>query len=431
MKKLIIILLISHGVVAQNYTLKKCIEVATANNPTYKRAFLNAELANANVDAAKARKLPQTQFGISQGMNFGRSIDRFSNDYINQLYNSTYGGLQLSMPIFKGFQRQYLLESSKILEDAEKFNIDTEKNRLSLNILRAYLDVLATKEVVLATEKQLENSKIQLQRQEKQMAAGISGKLEQLQFANQVASSEGSLIDANTSHKIARLLLFQLMNQKPDETINFEPINLPSGELSIDFDGNTNPISFLPEYKSLALQTQSFDKQIKANKAENMPEINLFGNYSTFYASSNPERNFFQQFNDTRNGSVSLNLSIPIFSKYLIQPRTQQLTIQKKIVENTIETNQNALRQEVETAKLMLGAFAERYKNSSKSVEISKENLKLVELRIEAGTINPIEFTLAQTNLERAVSDQIQSKYRWILQKKLLNFYQSGEFDFL
>lgn len=423
--------MISQAVVAQNYTLKKCIEVATANNPTYKRAFLNAELASTNVDAAKARKLPQTQFGISQGMNFGRSIDRFSNDYINQLYNSTYGGLQLSMPVFKGFQRQYLLESSKFLEDAEKYNIDTEKNRLSFNILRAYLEVLATKEVVLASEKQLENSKIQLQRQEKQMAAGISGKLEQLQFANQVASSEGSVIDAKTNHKIARLALFQLMNQKPDDAIDFEPIILPNGDLSIDFEGNPNPASFLPEYKSLALQTQSFDKQIRANKAENMPEINLFGNYSTFYASSNPERNFFQQFNDTRNGSVSLNLSIPIFSKYLVQPRTQQLTIQKKIVENTIETNQNALRQEVETAKLMLGAFAERYNNSSKSVEISKENLKLVELRIEAGTINPIEFTLAQTNLERAVSDQIQSKYRWILQKKLLTFYQSGEFDFL
>lgn len=431
MKKLLILLLISQAVLAQNYTLKKCIEVATAHNPTYKKAFLNAELANANVSAAKARKLPQTQLGISQGMNFGRSIDRFSNDYINQLYNSTYGGLQVSMPIFKGFQRQYLVESAKFLEDAETYSIETEKNRLSFNMLKIYLEVLAAKEVVLATEKQLENAKIQLQRQEKQMAAGISGKLEQLQFANQVATSTGSVIDAQTNHKIARLALFQLMNQQPDDSIDFEPIGLPNGDLSGSFEGELNPATFLPEYKSLALQTQSFDKQIRANKAEKMPEINLFGNYSTFYASTNPERNFFQQFNDTRNGSVSLNLSIPIFSKFLVQPRTQQLTIQKKMIENTIETNKNALRQEIETAKLLLGAFAERFKNSSKSVEISKENLKLVELRIEAGTINPIEFTLAQSTLERAIAEQIQSKYRWILQKKILTFYQLGEFDFL
>ena len=101
----------SHCAVAQNYTLKKCIEVATANNPAYQKTFLTAEVAATNVDQAKARRLPQTQFSVSQGMNFGRSIDRFSNDYINQMYNSTYSGLQVSVPVFKGFQRQFWLKA--------------------------------------------------------------------------------------------------------------------------------------------------------------------------------------------------------------------------------------------------------------------------------------------------------------------------------
>jgi outer membrane protein len=79
----------------------------------------------------------------------------------------------------------------------------------------------------------------------------------------------------------------------------------------------------------------------------------------------------------------------------------------------------------------MLNAFGERYKNASQQVEISRENLNLVELRIEAGTINPIEFSLAQANLERAISNQIQAKFRWVLHKKLLAYYQTGEFDFL
>lgn len=131
--------------------LKKCIEVATANNPAYQKTFLTAEVAATNVDQAKARRLPQTQFSVSQGMNFGRSIDRFSNDYINQMYNSTYSGLQVSVPVFKGFQRQFLVESSKFLEEAEN-SILILKNRLTLNILKAYLEVLATKEMVQVAE---------------------------------------------------------------------------------------------------------------------------------------------------------------------------------------------------------------------------------------------------------------------------------------
>lgn len=431
MKKLFIILFLSNCAVAQNYTLKKCIEVATANNPAYQKTFLTAEVAATNVDQAKARRLPQTQFSVSQGMNFGRSIDRFSNDYINQMYNSTYSGLQVSVPVFKGFQRQFLVESSKFLEEAEKLNIDTEKNRLTLNILKAYLEVLATKEMVQVAEKQLQNSRTQYNRQEKQLQAGITGKLEQVQFANQVAMNEGGLIEAKTSLQVARLALFQLMNLKPADNIDFESLDLSESLGFGIIPEEKDPSLFLPEYKSLDIQSKSIDRQIKANNAEKMPEINLYGNYGTFYASSNPERTFIQQINDTRNGSVSLGINIPIFSGILIKPRTQQLKVQKRILENTVSQNKNLLNQELETAKLMLSAFQERLENAGRQVEISKENLHLVELRIEAGTINPLEFQVAQASLESAQATQIQSKYMLILQKKLLSFYYIGEFDFL
>jgi outer membrane protein len=433
MKKLLIYLcfLIGNNAFGQAYSLKKCIEVAIKNNPTFQRAYLNAELANANSADAKSRNIPQVQAYFSQGMNFGRSIDRFSNDYINQLYNSTYGSLQMNMPIYKGFQTKNLVESTKLLQQAETQNLEADKNSLSINLLKAYLDVLASKELLSAARKQLENSEIQLARQEKMMAAGTSGKLEQLQFSNQATADKGNLIDAKYNYQIARLALFQLMNIKPNDSIDFEAIvPYEIGQAPV-VDFTANPVEFLPEYKSFELQSLSFDRRIKANKAENSPSVNLSGNYSTFYASSNPERTFFQQVNDTRNGSFSLNLAIPIFSKFQTSPRTQQLAVQKKMLDNTRKVRENTLQQEVESALLMLKAMGERYQNATQQVEISKENLKLVELRIEAGTINPIEFSLAQANLERAVSNQIQTKFRWILQKKLLGYYQTGEFDFL
>ena len=433
MKNLFIILsfVFTNNVFGQTFNLKKCVDLAIKNNPTFQRTYLNAELANANTAEAKARNLPQIQAFFAQGMNFGRSIDRFSNDYINQLYNSTYGNIQMGMPIYKGFQVRNLTVSAKLLQQAEVQTVEAEKNQLSLNLLKAYLDVLAAKELATAAKKQLENSEIQLARQQKMMEAGTSGKLEALQFSNQAASDKGGLIDAQYNLQIARLTLFQLMNIKPNDAIEFESI-IPYeiGEEAIN-EITVNPVEFLPEYKSFDLQAQSFDKRIKANQAENLPELSLSGNYSTFYASSNPERNFFQQVNDTRNGSFSLNLAIPIFSKFQTSPRTQQLKIQKKMLDNTRKVRENTLQQDLESVKLMLNAFGERYKNAEQQAEISTENLKFVELRIEAGTINPIEFSLAQANLERAISNQIQAKFRWVLQKKLLEFYQTGEFDFL
>ena len=252
MKKLFIILslVFTSNVFGQTYNLKKCVELAIKNNPTFQRAYLNAELANANTAEAKARNLPQIQAFFAQGMNFGRSIDRFSNDYINQLYNSTYGNIQLGMPIYKGFQTKNLTESAKLLQQAEIQNIEADKNQLSVNLLKAYLDVLAAKELSAAAKKQLENSEIQLARQQKMMEAGTSGKLEALQFSNQAASDKGGLIDAQYNLQIARLTLFQLMNIKPNDAIEFESI-IPYeiGQESIN-EITVNPVEFLPEYKS-------------------------------------------------------------------------------------------------------------------------------------------------------------------------------------
>ena len=104
--------------------------------------------------------------------------------------------------------------------------------------------------------------------------------------------------------------------------------------------------------------------------------------------------------------------------------------VQKKILETTKKVSQNIINQDIETAILMLKANSDRYLNAKSQVEMSTENMSMVETRIAAGTINPLEFTVAQGNLQRAISNQIQTKFRWILQKKILSFYQTGEFDF-
>ena len=427
-----ILLLISGQLIAQNtLSLQGCLEKAVSNNPTFKRGFLDAELAHTNTLAAKAQKLPQTQLQFAQGMNFGRSIDRFSNSYINQLYNSSYGNLQVAMPIYKGFQRQYLTESAQILEQAQEQNIASEKNKLTLLLLKAYLDVLAQQELVQAAEKQLENSKYQLSRQERFLEAGTAGKQEVIQFKNQVAADQGSLIDAETNLEMARLAIFQLMNSTPDNAIKFEKISDSEILHTSNTQNALTPENYLPQFKSFDLQSKSLEKQLRANKAENKPELNLYGNYSTFYTSTNPENGFFKQLNDTRNGSVSLNLSIPLFSRFATSPRSQQIRVQQKIVENTRAASKNMLNQEIETASLMLKALEKKYKNATLQMSLSQENLHMIERTIEAGTVNPIEFALAQTNLEKATANQIQTKYRWVLQNKILSFYQSGTFDLL
>ena len=76
----------------QVYTLQQCIDSALANNIPVKQAGLRAEEAQVNWKQARMNLLPDLNASISHGVNSGRSIDPFTNTYVNQAINyATYG----------------------------------------------------------------------------------------------------------------------------------------------------------------------------------------------------------------------------------------------------------------------------------------------------------------------------------------------------
>ncbi len=88
----------------QSLSLKECVDIAIKNNLTYRESQIMGESANIELSRAKSQIYPRIGFGTGQDVRVGRSIDRFTNAYIEQVYTTNYFGLQASMPLFNGFQ---------------------------------------------------------------------------------------------------------------------------------------------------------------------------------------------------------------------------------------------------------------------------------------------------------------------------------------
>ena len=84
---------------AQQWTLSSCVNQAINNHPDIKSAQLDLGISMAGVDQAKSNFYPEVGVSVFQSGNFGRSIDRFTNAYIDQFYNTTYDGIRLNMPL--------------------------------------------------------------------------------------------------------------------------------------------------------------------------------------------------------------------------------------------------------------------------------------------------------------------------------------------
>ena len=86
-------LFINQAVAQQSMSLQTCMEVLAKNNLTYKDSQLQTQSSLAQMNQSKSQKLPQIGIGAGQNFNLGRSIDRFTNNYIDQFYNTSYIGL--------------------------------------------------------------------------------------------------------------------------------------------------------------------------------------------------------------------------------------------------------------------------------------------------------------------------------------------------
>ncbi|WP_428654667.1 TolC family protein [Runella sp.] len=414
-------------------TLRECVELLTKNNLTYRESQLQAQTTGAQLQQTRSQQLPQVAFSAGQNLNFGRSIDRFTNSYIDQLYNTNGIGLGFQVPLFQGFQIQHQIQQGIALRDAALKNQEAILNQQIIRVLQAYVQVLANKALYEAARAQVASSQQQVERVEKQVSAGTVGQNTLYEIKAQLANDKFDEVTARNNEQLAKLTLFQLMNIQPEKDVILEPIadaatalsDAPSAEGIYD-----DAVKMFPEVKSSELRLTSFASQIRAVRANSLPSLNLSGNFAAFYASTNSERSYFKQLDATRNGSLSLGLNIPIMGRWQVRPRVDVAKAQEAVARNQVDMVKQLLRQSIELAVQQLDASTDRYAAAQSQVESLQANFAAAESRLNAGMINIFEYTLAKTNLSRAQANAIRSRYEYALQRQVIDFYRKGKWEF-
>ena len=426
----VFILFVNQAIAQQSMGLQTCMKVLAKDNLTYKDSQLQTQSSLAQMNQIKSQKLPQIGISAGQNFNLGRSIDRFTNNYIDQFYNTSYVGLGIQVPIFQGFQIQNQVAQGKIASDAAQKNQEAVLNQQTIKLLQNYVSVLATKAIFEASQQQVMSAKMQVGRVLKQVEAGTVGQNTLFEIKAQLANDQFDEVTALNNYKIARLLLFQILNLNPDDSILFLPLENTQKNTQVATAANVyeEAIGFLPEIKAAELRVKSVDYQIRAIKAANIPSLNLSGNLSAFYASSNQNLGYFDQLDATRNGSLSLGLNIPIMGRWQSRPRVDVARVQQKIVDNQKDIVKQQLRQGIEQAIVLLNANQDRFLASQSQVESLKANFAAAETRLNTGTASIFEYTLAKANLARAEANNIRVNFELILQERLVEFYKTGKF---
>jgi outer membrane protein len=209
-----------------SYSLKECLNIALKNNLDLKSTHLNADREKVNHQRSKANLLPTINGNFSLGVNNGRSIDPFTNDFINQEFTFSNAGLNLDATIFNGFRLINTVKQNKLNRLASEMEKEAVRQDLVLQVTLAYLQVSNSKDNLKLAKQRLETTDKQLQIQEDFYNNEVGNPADFTDIVAQKTIDETSIVVAESALNNAKLALVQLLNVNSEFSLDTEDLLL-------------------------------------------------------------------------------------------------------------------------------------------------------------------------------------------------------------
>lgn len=445
-------------------TLQQAIQTAIDNNVQVRQSGLRTQVAEVNWKQAKANIFPSLNGNATHGINQGRSIDPFTNSYVDQKINYANYGLGSSVVLFNGLSLQNNIKQASLSYEASKSELQQAKDNLTINVILAYLSVLNNEDLVTQAKSQASVTKQQLDRLEVMNRQGAISPPLLAELKGQLMNDELAVVNMQNALEQSKLQLAQLMNLNYDRNMQVE--RMDSEDFMAKYGATVDAVyqqalDNLSMVKAAGLRTKSAEAGLKSVKGELFPTLSLNGNVSTNYSSvasqnillnstfepttdyvllngnqlpvisktnnyQSQKIRYTDQLSNNLFSNVSLSLRVPIFNSFQTRNRIKLAQINIKSAQLVEENTKLQLRQAIDQAYLNMTNAEDRLKLSLEQVKAYQEAFRAAEIRFQSGVGTSVDYLVAKNNLDRSNSNLIIARYDFVLRKKILDFYSGN-----
>jgi outer membrane protein len=417
--KTVLFLLLSLPISAQKiYTLEECVNRALSHHPDIMLQNLNLLRAQNTIEQAQKNRLPNVSASVSSGLNGGRSIDPFSNSFVQRTVSYNSLGLSGNLNLFNGFALKNQILQSKVNAEAEQNQLELVKKELKFAVIEAFMNVVVNQQLVILQKENERDILSQMESVTERIKEGVLASYNRTETEAQLASTRFELISFQNSLKLSKMVLGHFMMLKGD----FELILPEISEPKLNFQ---KPVfSFHPAFRVAEKRIISARYGIDIAKADKLPRISLNAGIGTSYSSFAAEEfSYFRQLGHNFNQYLGLSLSVPIYTN--VKPRIEAARIEEKIARKQREKQELQLSQQSETLSLEVSTLKEKLKSSSVNVASQSALYEGAKEKYKEGLINNLELNTYRLNLEKARVQHIQTETEHYFKSEVLKaFYE-------
>ncbi|MEE3164856.1 MAG: TolC family protein [Bacteroidota bacterium] len=455
------------------WSLQRCLDHAFEHNIQIQLGELGETSAAIGTQTAKGAFLPNLNGNLSHGYNFGRTIDPFTNQFVeSSAIRSNSFGLSTGMVLFNGFQNHLNLRRAKLAQESAAAQREIAENNVVLTIAGAFLNVLFQEEFERVAEYNRQATARQVDRMRSMVAAGAAAEFDLYDVEAQLAADEANIVSTNNALGLAKLNLVQLLQLPASEADGFELVR-PSDEDLQRTDLPSSPaaavayaLGSFPEIRQAELQVEDAFIGLDIAKANRYPRLFASYNIGTGYSGASRSIDgapsteefvlgslvvddstsydliaqqevynfittpFDDQLSQNFNQSVFFSMNIPIFNNFSVKSSIEQAEVSALSAQYQLEQTKQTLTTSIESAWADARAASEQAVAQEAALVAAERAFLNTEKRYEAGASTAIDYADARTLFDNARVNALRAKYDLAFKSRILDFYMGKAMTF-
>ena len=414
-------------------TLDECHQLALKNNKKLKVSEEEVNKARYEMYSSYANYLPKVSATATYTHN-NKSVQLLSDENIAALNNigtmtqaqidayrqelldtkNIYSGIvTVQQPIFAGGKIVAYNQITKDLKGLAESKLDLQQQEVVVTTDQAYWQIVSIANKLKLAESYAESLRTLNADVEKMVAEGVSTNSEQLAVKVKLNEAETALLKAQNGLALSKMLLCQICGLPLDSDIVLADEKLDDVLLThqkpcySEGEIETNR----PELRCLSLANDIYAKKVWVTRADYLPTIGAFGNYTL----SNPS--CFNGFQNEFTGlwSFGVMAKIPVFHWGEGYNKTRMAKAEAKIQQYNYEDTKEMIMLQVRQCETRLNEADSRLKQSQEKLNDADENLRMANAGFREGVVESSVLNLAQTAWLQAHSEYIDAKIDCIM----------------
>lgn len=391
------------------YTLPQVIEFALKNEPRLTGLGKDIKAAGYAIDAAKGERWPKVDLGASitryryptaTSPIAGSPQNGAFPDFDKDIYDA---GVSLKIPVYRGGRLVKNVEIAEISRTVAERAFHQGSQELVFNLTSVYYKILELEALLTAQDQMVKQLEEHRRVADQLVKAGTAAQVELMKTDVELAHSRQQALTTRNAIAATYALLRSLMgvdDSSPQFAIAGEA---PVGKkYPHENEGMKLALLQRPEYQKAKARSELQQARLELTSGKRLPSLDVIGEFIEKAGDS---------FSFKDNWNIGLRLSFPLFDGGTTRAEINKGTAEFERSQEELRAVRLLIVREVKEAFLSVADAESRVVVSKEAIGSAEENLRVEQLKYEAGEGTTKEVIDAQTALLRAKTDWHQASY--------------------